>query len=480
MSIDSPSSTGSVTTSPLLEIGQSGLRAYGGIVTESRNSEFNGRAWIDTLTTMWLNDPVIGAVYNAMQLLIRQVEWTTRPANGSRKATKNADFVQQCLDDTTQTWETVIGNILTMVIYGWSYFEIVYKYRNGYQRSTSARPSSRYDDGRIGWRKFAIRSQDTLMRWELDDHGGVRGLWQSAPNSMTPVFIPIEKALLFRLSQYKDNPQGTSLLRNCYRPWFFKRNIEQIEAMGVERDLGGLAVLEMPLRMMQEDSSDSDKIVVQQMRDLVTSVKRDTTEGLILPQDVDRYGHKLFDFRLVASPGNRQFDTSAIVNRYNQLIATSMLADFMLLGQGKTGSYALASTKSNLFLSALEAINESIADVMNQYAIPRLMALNGITADLPELVHGKVRELDLQVISEYIQRLSGSGLNLFPSTTLEDWLLTEAGMPIPTAEERAEARARSAATNPAPPTAMPGDGGGSSSTPPRTDRAPEPNRSRNA
>ena len=60
-------------------------------------------------------------------------------------------------------------------------------------------------------------------------------------------------------------------------------------------------------------------------------------------------GHKLYDLTLLQSGGQRQIDTDTIVQRYDQRIAASVLADFIMLGAHGGGSLALARTKVNFF-----------------------------------------------------------------------------------------------------------------------------------
>ncbi len=74
---------------------------------------------------------------------------------------------------------------------------------------------------------------------------------------------------------------------------------------------------------------------------MVKSIRRDEYEGLVLPHG--------FEFELVSTGGARQFDTNAIINRYDAKIAMTVLADFIMLGHQKVGSFALSSDKTELF-----------------------------------------------------------------------------------------------------------------------------------
>jgi hypothetical protein len=70
------------------------------------------------------------------------------------------------------------------------------------------------------------------------------------PYYQTRAVMPIEKlAAVPAPGQYKGNPEGQSMLRTAYRPWFFKKRLEEFEAIGVERDLAGLPVAKVPSRL---------------------------------------------------------------------------------------------------------------------------------------------------------------------------------------------------------------------------------------
>ena len=223
------------------ETGVTGLRRAGGHVHEEFLTQLAGYRAIQIYREMRENDPIIGAIFYAIDKLLRQVSWRVQPASSSLEDVRAAKFIESCMKDMSMTWEDTISEILSMLTYGFSYHEIVYKKRNGMEVSGEAR--SKYSDGLIGWRKIPIRAQETRQQWEFDEAGGIRGMTQSAAPDYTLHFIPIEKALLFRTTTNKNNPEGRSILRNAYRPWYFKRRIEEIEAIGIERDLAGFPIM---------------------------------------------------------------------------------------------------------------------------------------------------------------------------------------------------------------------------------------------
>ena len=414
---------------PLPAIGRTGLRVWDGILAEEWHPRLQGRRALAIYREMADNDPIIGAFLYTIESLVRQVPWRIEPASEEREAQQVAEFVESCLGDMSHTWDDFLSEVLSLLIYGWSLFEIVYKVRGG--RSDDPTRRSAYDDGRIGWRKLAIRGQETIVRWELDDDGGIRGAWQSAPPTYEEVFLPIERCLLFRLRPNRGSPEGYSLLRRAYVSWYYLKRLREIEAIGIERDLAGLPVLEVPPELLHPEATPDLVQLRQQLETLVAEIRRDEREGLILPSEVEPgTGQPTgFRFRLLSTGGQRQLDVHETIVRYEQRIAMTVLAEFLLLGMEQVGSFALASSKTRLFAVALRALLESITSVFNRFAIPRLMELNGIDRKYwPALAHGDIDVPPLDELASYIERLARAGF-VAPDEELERYLRKLAGLP---------------------------------------------------
>jgi len=417
----------------MIEIGQTGLKQHGGIVREEFLRELIGTRGTKTYREMRDNDPVVGAILFAIDMLIRNVTWRVEPASEDQGHMDDAQFVTECMEDMSNTWEDTISEIMSLLPFGFSYHEVVYKKRGGDSEDPSQR--SAYDDGRIGWRKLAPRAQETKTRWEIDDNGGIQGMYQRI-SSGQEVFIPIGRALLFRANTAKNNPEGRSILRSAYRPWYFKKQIEEIEGIGIERDLAGLPVAYVPAKIMSASATANDKAVFNAIKDIVRNIRRDEQEGVVFPGDTDESGNKLYELELLSTGGSRQFDTSAIITRYDQRIAMTVLADFIMLGHEKVGSFALSSSKTDLFATAMGAWLKSIKAVFNRHAIPRLFRVNGMqTEEMPELNFGDIESVNLKELSEYIKNLTASGMELFPDDALENILREHGDLPPKIIEE---------------------------------------------
>ena len=195
--------------------------------------------------------------------------------------------------------------------------------------------------------------------------------------------------------------------------------------MGLERDLAGLPILRPPETWDIWNQDDPAMVqAFQRAESIVRNVRRDATEGLVLPAG--------WEFTLLTSGGRRQFDTNAIIERYDTRIAMSVMADFLLLGHQGVGSFALSADKTNLFSVALDSYLDIICEVFNNQGIPRLIGMNaehfaGIT-EYPTLTHSSADAPNLKDLSAYIKELTGCGV-IMPDEALEDFVRETGNLP---------------------------------------------------
>ena len=414
------------------ELGKLGQNKYGGIFYEEFLPELRGKKGCEAYKEMADNDDIIGAILFAMEMLIRRVNWQVQPAGSTAADEKAAHFVESCLEDMEQSWTDTISEILSFLTYGWSYHEIVYKRRMGNQ--TDGKLRSKYQDGLIGWRKLPLRAQESLYAWEYDENDNLIGMQQMAAPDYQVKTIPLDKALHFTTKSRKGNPEGRSILRNAYRDFYFKRRIQEIEGIGIERDLAGLPVLTPPEGVDIWNREDPEAAAaLSYAHSLVQNVRRDALEGVVLP-----YG---WNFQLLSGGGKRQFDTGAIINRYDQRMAMSVLADFVFLGHESVGSFALSSDKTKLFATAIGTFLDIICGVFNNQGIPRLIDLNGNAfagiSGYPKLCHGDIEQQNLQELGNFLKDMTGAGI-LTPDEDLEQHIRTMAELP----QKKRNAKAR--------------------------------------
>ena len=373
---------------------------------------------------MRLNDPVIGSILFTIDMLIRSVRWDLAAPNEEKESFEIRDFVNSCMHDMQYQWTDFISEVLEMLPFGFSFFETVYK-----QRLNNKEFSSKYSDGKIGWKKFGIRPAITLDRWKFNDSGDVIAFIQNMPSGGF-VEILIEKGLLFRTTIKGGNPEGRSILRNAYRPYYFKTKFEEIEGIGIERDLAGLPVAEIRSDYLATDAPADKKALVVAIKKILMNIRLNHQAAIVWPIELDDNGHETLRLKLLTSGGKREFTLDPIISRHNRLIAMTCLADFILLGHEKVGSFALSSDKTALFVSALGAWLGSISSVIENNAIPSLLRLNGYMdpGNYPNLIHSDIESPNLTELGTFISSLSGLGIDLTDLET-ENKLRSIANLP---------------------------------------------------
>lgn len=487
------------------DMGSSGLRQYSGWIREEFLRALQGREAARVFREMRDNSATIGALMFAIHQTMRKIDWREEPPNDSGVQSKYTDFAHSLRFDMSETWEEFVVEALSMLEFGFAPHEIIYKRRNGKKQSaayaTTGRvigasgnlkpelnvaddASSKYDDGLIGVRRLPLRGQETILKWYFDPNGQTTG-FQQQPWVGPLIDIPIEKALIFRPMHYKSNPEGRSILRNSYRPYFFTKRIEEEEAILFER-MNGLPVVYVPQWLLEQATLEGDAgaaaaASLEYYKRLVTNVRIDEQMGIVLPSDTYQNANgytniRMYDFELKtpASSGLR-IDAEKVLGRYSLDILKTAMADFIDLGHQARGTQNLAVSKVDMFFQAISGWLYSMAAVLNRYLLPRVWALNGWNEDtMPQYIPDLAQRIDLDVIGNFILRLAQAGARLFPDDDLENYLRDAAGMP--SLDEQVDYKPLQELVNPAsqvitPPGQSTG-GGGSATAKPGGSRKP--------
>jgi hypothetical protein len=305
-----------------------------GIRQDEFLQDLRGERGIKRLREMATNDPIITAVLSAMDLMIRSTPW--RIEGGSQQAKELVEYCLYNLEDAT--FEMFLSDVLSFLPYGFSIFEII------------ARRPSQSPNGWVTLRRLAPRAQWTIDRFETDRQGRVLGVYQTS--TIGSGFIPYDKMLHFRTASKQNDPAGVSVLRGAYQPWYFARRIQEIEAVAIERELNGMPLVRIPSEYLSPDATPEQKAFANRVSQIARDVKKNEQGYVIIPSDV--YEHpdgkltdvRLVDFELIASQGKRDIDTHAVIVRYQQDMARSALADFVMLGVNDRGSFALVQIQS--------------------------------------------------------------------------------------------------------------------------------------
>lgn len=407
-------------------IGTTGLWRFGGLVQEEFQEELRMlRQRMHKFREMYDNHPVVHAVISGIEMSLRQVRFHVQTA--SDKDRELGDFIEGALDDMAFTFPDSLSQIMTMLIYGFSLFELVYKIRQGQQ----GKASSRYKDGYVGWERWMPLAQDSLQmgsEWIFGETGDILGFHQLAPPDWQLRTLSMKKCLHFRTTISKNNPEGMSLLRAMHLPWYFSKNLAEVEGIAAERLGTGLPVMYLGSDTKKSGANSDLELAKQIVRD----VRADDQSGVVLPFAKMGQGAKEGQgalLELMSPPARGFINFTEVIDRYDKRIAMAGLAQFLILGMSQHGSYALSKDHHDFFVMAISAWADMIAAELTRHGIQRLLDINDFeTEDMPELVHNDIAVPDLTEFSNYLNTLVQNKL-LVPDNTLEEHLRELAHLP---------------------------------------------------
>lgn len=424
------------------ELGQTGLRQFSGWVRDEFLPNLVGRNGARTYREMGDNSPVVGALLWAIRSTMKKVEWRVIPPEDRPDYQEKADFVEELMHDMSDTWEDHVDETLSMMQFGYAPHEIVYKRRLGRRPGKDPKrpghdlPRSDFDDGLIGWRKMPIRSQETILKWFFDENGQVKGITQQ-PWTGPIIDIPIEKLLLFRPSAHKGNPEGKSILRNAWRPYHFIKRIEEQEAIIFER-MNGVPIIRVPNALIEQAKAGVAEAVstLNAYKNIAVNLRINEQAGLVLSSAVYEGANGpssiyQYDLQLLTPEARRTgVVPNDVLERYNLQILQSAMADFISLGHSTRGTQSLSVNKTDMFLQSIEGFLNGNAAVYNRHGLPRLWALNGFDDELtPEITPDLAQRVDLDILSNFVLRLSQAGMPMFPNEEMQSYLMDAAGLP---------------------------------------------------
>ncbi|MCS7187447.1 MAG: DUF935 family protein [Armatimonadota bacterium] len=367
---------------------------------------------ISVYTQMRRSDATVQTLELAITLPIRATDWRIDPASDSPSAREAADLIESNLfGGMTITFDDFLREALLALFYGFVVFEKVFEERDGY----------------IVWRKFASRHPQTIDKFLFDETGGLAGIVQigfDPQGRYRRVEIPVAKLLVFIWRKEFGNPYGVSVLRAAYKHWFLKDLFYKLHAIALERWAVGV-----PWGKVPPGTSETDKNIFMQ---LLENLRSHEKAAIVTPSD--------YDIQILgAQEGSRAAQAFMdAINHQDTMIIKSVLAQFLNLGQGNVGSWALSKDHSQLFLMTLNSVAQWFADTINRYAIPQLCRFNfgDDFSEFPELTFTDLRlVLQREEIAETISKLAQTAV-ITADPELQKWVREMLDLPeMPEVEE---------------------------------------------
>lgn len=356
-------------------------------------------------------DPTIASILNMYTQLTRMADWTSMAAKpevweveGDEKKGKDWDeneakryqlFLEQNMKDMDGCLEDLVSSAMDFMAHGFAVVVPVYKFRRGPDQK-NRKEKSRYDDGAIGWQSFKQIDNYSIYEWDIPQGGGytdIKGFYQETISGYQ-TYVERGRYLHFRTSAINNSPTGESILRGAIRPYYDMKRFSDIEAVGLERNLENIPKIFCPSEYLSKGATDDQKKIVQHLRNTGANLKYNNQTFLLLPGNRDENGHRHVEVELMGNAGNSRQDMARqIVEAKERLMAEALNGQFLKLGSS-SGSFALSSDMTDLFVLALRGYLDSIQETLNEQAVCKLFELNKTL--FPE--------------AKYIPRLEYSGL----------------------------------------------------------------------
>ena len=412
--------------SPTAEIGYGGKQTqYGELRADEFLRELKGTRGVQKFREMRDNDATVGAGLYAIEQTLRDVGFKIKPSEADTTG-EHAKFVEECFEDMSHSLDDHISEALSSLSYGFASFEVVYKRRKG--------KKSKFDDGKMGIGKLASRSQWTIQRFDVDPQSGdLLAIRQTLGKGEHTGVIPAKKLLHYRTTTTNNDWSGRSILRNAYKSYYYLSRMQDIEAIAIERDMHGIPIGRMPAEYLSPDANDNQKAVYDSFVKGIRDIKNNEHGAIVLPSDTyeDSEGKPsnvhLMTVELLSASGSRSIDMDKVIRRYQNDIARSLLAEFLMLGDGTGGSYALSKTKGDMFLKSLEAYLNTLYDTITRQLLTRLFTLNMIDHKyIPKVIAKDVAKYDLKELAAFLRNVNGAGVNIADHEETLDFLFNDA------------------------------------------------------
>lgn len=430
----------------LSEASTTGLKVSDGKIYEEAITELRWPNAGKVFKKMTYNSSVASAI-NAILAIARNAKYVVKtPVKNPSKSQKEAEeFIRSCMGDMGVPWATFITEALTIMIYGFSLHEKVYKYREG----PFGKTPSKYNDGKLGWKHLPSISQDSVYKWHFTNNTkkiarveqdlrfhSTNTLYYDSNNgsvvedkkkAQRPT-IKYSRLLHFKHNPTKGNPEGSSPLSGCYVDYQYLTTISEMEAIGFSRDCRGIPLIGLPPAYMSDNATDSEKAVYKWARDTIDNLYDNASKGMVFPREISRETNTdKFEFKLVGvsgSSGSKAFDAEKMITRYENKILMTFLADVLKMGQDSHGSFAMSDNKTSMLEAGIKSLLSEVLDEINRNLVRETLIINGwgnSNEELPEICLDDLEEYDLEVLGSFLQRVISVGA-LEVDEELSEWL----------------------------------------------------------
>jgi len=336
-------------------------------------------------------------------------------------------FLEHCMKDMSfQTPRSIAGDACEMIFNSYAPFEVVTKEGEGawagYHTLSklsyinpltidSLKPYKTVNGGNAITEWYQLNSAFL----NSDGTNKTTGEKTKLNNNYGSQPIDARKVVYTTYSNSISNPISDSDFDAAYDPWREKGLINDFLIMGVQKDMAGVPILEVPQQLLDEASvigSDAWN-TVEALKLQMGNLHAGDQSFMIMPSDTHNEagsGAKLYGITFKGiDGGGKNFDLEKLIDQKNRAIHKALGSSNLSNAETGAASYNSLEGSSNIQLHVVKADSRIVDEMWNKQVFPLLLRLNGwvvASADMPIWEHGEAAPISLDESGKYINRVA--------------------------------------------------------------------------
>jgi hypothetical protein len=413
----------------LLPSSNPGTEIFSNEFFEEYLQELRGKEGVKIYDQMRRSSDQINMLLTLCKTPIINATWSVDYREDTDLDRKIKAFIEDALFEQIN-FKQFIEEVLTMLEFGHSVFEAVYK------------PVIKHPTfpNSITLKKLSYISQKTIEEWHVAKSGDLMKIRQMVDGDLdVDTYIEASKLIPFSIGREGANYAGRSLLRPIYGNWKRKQAYLKIEAIGTERSSMGT-----PIGTLAQGAKDDQNNVLKKILSSFTSHQR---SSVVVP-----HGTEIKNFDI----GFKSPEIRATIDAERRGMSQSFLAGFMELGGASgAGSFALSTNLMQIFLGSLQLYADKITYEIDQKVIKALVDVNFGEQDVyPKLRATNITDRVGKEFVENLAALTGAGY-LSATDEMKEFLRKKLNLPEAALAEEVEDNAEVTEPTPDAPTPDP-------------------------
>lgn len=232
-------------------------------------------------------------------------------------------------------------------------------------------------------------------------------------NSQGKIAIDSRKVAYCSYSSSPCNPMGFSAFDAAYTAWREKGLINDFLIMGVQKDMAGIPILEVPQRLLDAASDTNSEAyrTVEALKDQMENLHAGDQAFMMMPSDThadNGSGAKLYNITFKGvDGGGKSFDLEKLIDQRNRAIHKALGSLNINSAEQGSASYNSLEGQTNIQFHYVKSDCRNIDEMWNKQIFPFLLKMNQIDVDpvdIPVWEHGEVQDVSLEEMSKLYQR----------------------------------------------------------------------------